>query len=162
MASRGHGDKLSRKQEAALVALLSEPTVRKAAAVVGVNEKTLREWMQDPGFAAAWRKARRKAFEAAIGRLQKLAERAAVTLGKNLKAAKEADQIRAAALILKLALEGVKVEDLALQVEQLRAEMEAMQSHGDGGTGPAGGQAAGGCPPAEGGVGDGPDHPPAG
>ena len=38
----GHGEKLSRKQEQAVVALLTMPTIRKAAEKAGVGERTLR------------------------------------------------------------------------------------------------------------------------
>src|SRR5262245_6872418 len=98
----GHGEKLSRAKDQAIVALLTCPTVTQAAARVGVNEKTLRRWMQDAAFAAAWRLARRQTFEAALGRLQRLAGRAVTTLSRNLKAPRPADQLRAAALILEL------------------------------------------------------------
>src|SRR5688572_27719597 len=43
-AMNGHGERLSRKQEQAVVALLEQPTLGQAAAAVGVNEKTLRSW----------------------------------------------------------------------------------------------------------------------
>ena len=37
----GHGEKRSRKQDAAIVALLSEPTIAGAATRAGVSEPTL-------------------------------------------------------------------------------------------------------------------------
>ena len=37
----GHGEKLTRKQEAAIAALLLQPTITAAAAAVGIGEATL-------------------------------------------------------------------------------------------------------------------------
>ena len=44
--------KLNRRQEAALVALLAEPTYTAAAARARVSEKTLRRWLKRPEFQA--------------------------------------------------------------------------------------------------------------
>ena len=52
--SNGHGEKLTRKQEQAVAALLEQPTVLRAATVAGVSERTLRLWLKDPGFKAAY------------------------------------------------------------------------------------------------------------
>jgi hypothetical protein len=123
----GHGNKLSRKKEAAISALLSRPTVKAAAEAVPVDEKTLRRWLRDPDFAGAYRQARLQAFQAAIGRLQKLASRAAGTLGRNLKASREADQIRAAALILQLGQAGIELQDLAERVAALEGKLSGQK-----------------------------------
>ena len=53
---------LKPSQARAVVALLREPTVAKAARHVGVNERTLRRWLADPGFRAALDDARREVF----------------------------------------------------------------------------------------------------
>ena len=53
----GHGEKLTRKQDAAIGALLSQPTISAAAQSVGLGEATLRRWLKDPGFLAAYRSA---------------------------------------------------------------------------------------------------------
>jgi hypothetical protein len=121
----GHGSKLGRKKEAAISALLSKPTVKAAAAAVPLDEKTLRRWLQEPAFADAYRVARLQVFQAAIGLLQRLAGRAAAALGKNLKAPREQDQIRAAALILQLGRDGIELEDLARRVEALEKQLKA-------------------------------------
>ena len=51
--TQGHGERLSRKQEQAVAALLEHATIRAAAAAVPVHERTLRQWMRAPAFAAA-------------------------------------------------------------------------------------------------------------
>jgi hypothetical protein len=42
----GHGQKLSRKKESAIAALISLPTIGDAAKLVGIGEKTLFRWLQ--------------------------------------------------------------------------------------------------------------------
>jgi len=44
---KGHGEKLSRKQEQAIAALLTCPTIEQAAKAAGVGETTLWRWLQD-------------------------------------------------------------------------------------------------------------------
>ena len=53
----GHGEKLNRKQEQAVVALLTEPTIAKAAEAIGVGEKSLRRWMNLEQFGETYRQA---------------------------------------------------------------------------------------------------------
>ena len=57
--SSGHGEKLSRKQEIAVAALLSCPTVAEAAGSVGIGSTTLRRWMRQDEFRRAADRARR-------------------------------------------------------------------------------------------------------
>lgn len=66
----GHGTKIGRKQEDAIAALLTQPTLAEAARQTGVGEKTLRRWQQDPSFQSAYREARRTTF----GRAQQAAD----------------------------------------------------------------------------------------
>ena len=53
--TRGHGEKLSRKQEQAIAALLEQPTIDAAAQVVGVSERTIRNWLKVCKFQVAHR-----------------------------------------------------------------------------------------------------------
>ena len=46
MNGSGHGEKLTRKKEQAIVALLTEPTITRAADSAGIAEATLRRWMR--------------------------------------------------------------------------------------------------------------------
>ena len=65
--------KLNRKQEALIAALLTEPTHAAAAVKAGVSEATLHRWLRLADFQAAYRQARRRIVETAIGRLQQAA-----------------------------------------------------------------------------------------
>ena len=67
------GDNLTRRQEAAIAALLAAPTIAAAAEQAKVAERTLRGWLKEPVFQAAYRVARREAFEQSAATLQQLA-----------------------------------------------------------------------------------------
>ena len=58
------------KREAAVSALLSEPTIGAAAAKVGICERTLLRWLQDPAFREAYHAAQKRLVEAAINVLR--------------------------------------------------------------------------------------------
>ena len=77
----GHGAKTAAVREQALAALLSEPSIGKAAAACGIGEKTLRRWLtDDKAFQAEYEAARRATFKAAISRIPTLTVRAVDTL----------------------------------------------------------------------------------
>src|SRR2546423_15602208 len=68
--AQGHGEKLSRKAEAAIVALLAHPTIPEAAKAAGVSETTLWRWLQKDDFRKKYRGAQDKVFDGALGSLQ--------------------------------------------------------------------------------------------
>lgn len=63
----GHGDKKRRKQDAAISALLSQGTIKQAAQVVGIDEKTLRRWMREPEFKEAFHNTRADVLQQSLG-----------------------------------------------------------------------------------------------
>jgi hypothetical protein len=109
---RGHGQKLTGKQEALIAALLTEPTHAAAASKAGVSEATLHRWLRLPEFQAAYRQARRELVEAAVGRIQAAtgsAVDALVTVAKS--GAKDSDRVRAAVALLDHAFRGLHDAD---------------------------------------------------
>jgi hypothetical protein len=114
-----HGDRLSRKREQALAALLSHPTIATAASAAGVNEKTLRGWLKEPGFKAAYAEARAEILERTVARLLRASESAVRTLEAALDAERTADSIRAARIILELAVKGTAELDLEARLAAL-------------------------------------------
>ena len=117
---KGHGEKLSRKQEEAIAALLTEATVTAAAERVGVAEVTLWRWLKRDDFLAAYRTARREVVEKATAQLQQGSWAAATTLLKLLAASSESVRLRAATAILDQANKGLDVLDF----EERLAEVE--------------------------------------
>jgi predicted site-specific integrase-resolvase len=114
-------DQLTDKQEAGIIALLREPTHEKAAAAIGVDEKTLRRWLKDPTFERAYREARRETFRQAISLTQRYAPVAVQALLKIVADQKVAPNARvsAAGLLLKFSRESIELDDLAARVEAL-------------------------------------------
>src|SRR5262245_36810844 len=128
----GHGEKLTRRQEAAVAALLSEPTVEKAAKKVGVSEKTLRNWSRDPAFQELLSQARLAILERTIGRVLMTQEKAVETLEKNLTCGNPAAQNRAAELLLTFGRAGVEQLDLARQLAELNQQITELKRHEHG------------------------------
>ena len=123
--SAGQGSKQARQQEAAIAALLAEPTIEAAAARVGIGEATLRRWLAAPPFRDEYRAARRQVVEAAIGRLQATATGAVDALARNLACGVPAVEVGAAKAILDQATRAVELLDLVERVERLEARLAA-------------------------------------
>jgi hypothetical protein len=121
--AQGHGERLSRKQEQAVGALLANPTIVAAAEAVGVSERTIREWLKLPCFAAAFREARRQVVEAAIARVQQLTGKATEALDAALDSADAKVKVRAAALVLSHAVKGVDTADMLARLEEMERQL---------------------------------------
>src|SRR5688572_2498466 len=117
----GHGEKLTRKQDLAIGALLSEQTLASAAESIGVSEVTLRRWLKLPEFLAAYRAARREVVEKAVAQLQQSSWAASTTLLKLLGAQSEGVRLRAAVAILEHANKGLELIDFEERLEALEA-----------------------------------------
>jgi hypothetical protein len=119
--------KLTRKQEALIAALLTEPTHAAAAAKAGVGEATLHRWLHLPEFQVACRLARRGIVETAIGRLQQATSKAVETLERNLACGQPGSEIRAALGIIDHAVQAVELLDLVERLEELERLMKEMR-----------------------------------
>ena len=124
---KGHGERLSRKQELAIAALLGQPTIEEAAQTVGVNEKTLRTWLKLPTFHAEFRAARRRIVEGAITRLQQLTLGAVLALHRNLTSGNPAVEIRAAHIILDQSTKAIELDDVLQRIDELEARLAARE-----------------------------------
>jgi hypothetical protein len=121
----GHGQKLTRKQEAAIAAQLTAPTLAAAAVQAGIGEATLRRWQKRPEFQAANRAARRQLVDAALAELQGAAGQAVQALVKNLTCGNHGVETRAALGILEHATRAGIIADLAQRLEDLeRRQLE--------------------------------------
>ncbi len=120
----GHGERISRDQEAAIAALLTSRSIRKAAAKSGIAERTLREWLKLPDFLTAYRAARRAIVETVIGRVQAASVRAVATLERNLKAPRPGYQVRAASKLLDISVSAVAIADVLTRVEELEKRLK--------------------------------------
>jgi hypothetical protein len=123
--ARGHGEKWTRKHHEAVLALVSAPTVTRAAEQIGVSEKTLWRWMQREDFREQYRAARRQVVDVALINLQQAAGEAVETLRCNLTCGTPSVEVRAAVAILEQTLKAVELEDLDVRLKALEQHMEA-------------------------------------
>ena len=117
----GHGEKLGRKQEDAIAALLSQRNIEEAARAAGVGTRTLIRWLKLPEFGKEYRKARREAVHQSVARLQQ-ATGAAATIVLRLMTdpnVPAAVKLRAAECVFDRAFKGVELEDIEVRVAAL-------------------------------------------
>ncbi len=121
---------LEPKQEEAIIALLNAPTVRQAAQVAGVGERTLHRWLvEDQAFIAAYREARRVVFAQAIAQTQRLLPLAVNTLGQIMadKSAPHSARVSAATAVTKFSRESIELDDLAERLAAIEQQVQASQ-----------------------------------
>lgn len=112
---------LTAGQERAIVALMAEPSIAKAARSANVGERTLHSWLGEREFSKAYREARRRAFAQAIALTHKMAAAAVQTLAKVMidTTAPHAAKVSAATSLLRFSRESIELDDLAARLEDL-------------------------------------------
>ena len=110
---------ISRKRDSAIGALLSQPTISAAAEFVGIGEATLRRWLKEPGFLAAYRAARQDTLEHCVALLQKAGSDAVEAMQQSLQATSEGVRLRAACAILDYSMKGAEILDLEARIAAL-------------------------------------------
>jgi hypothetical protein len=128
--SGGHGEKLTRKQEAAVAALLGCPTIGEAATATGVGEATLRRWLHQPDFQNQYREARAQAVDAAVGNLQQACTGAVKTLRAVMTdvTAPPGTRVQAAKAVLEVALRGIEIDELLGRISELERICESISA----------------------------------
>jgi hypothetical protein len=119
----GHGAKRPQRQDAAIAALLTEPTLEAAAKRAGVSESSLLRWLRDPPFRAEYRDARRAVVEQAVSGLQHATSEAVATLRRNLTCGAPSAEIAAAKAILDQSFRGLEVLDHAEQIAAIKRHL---------------------------------------
>ena len=122
-------DALPAKQELALQAVISHPTLKEAALAAGVSETTLWRYMQDEQFSARLREARRDAVGHAVIRLQRSTSDA-VTVLRDLMMKEDAPpsaRITAARTVLDYAFHVVEMDELQTRIDELEKFIRAKQ-----------------------------------
>jgi hypothetical protein len=118
--------KLGRKQEEAVVALLSNRSVEDAAKACNTPARTIYRWLKDSDFSAAYRAARRRAYGQSIALLQQGSTAAATTLLKVMldTATPASTRVRAAETVLTQAAKAIEIEDIDARVSELERAAE--------------------------------------
>src|SRR4029077_6655942 len=108
------GGKFGRKQEEAIVALLTQRNIEEAAKAAGISANTLLRWLKVPEFQAAYRQARREAFGQSIARLQQGRWAPATTLLKVMVDSNTpaSTKVRAADSVLNHSTKAIEIEDI--------------------------------------------------
>ena len=122
----GNGKNLTPKQEEAIIALLTNPSVEHAARAAKIGPRTLYRWQQEPEFDKAYRKARRDAFGQGTARLQQMSSAAVSTVLKIMldPKAPASTRLRAADLALTHGGKAIEIEDVEARVTALERVAE--------------------------------------
>jgi len=118
--SKGHGEKLTRKAEQAIAALLEHPTMAEAAKASGVSERSLWRWLQRDDFQKRYREAQRAVVDSAITRLQAATVKAVETLERNLSCGNFFAENAAAQAILTHSFKAIEVRELQEQIDEIK------------------------------------------
>lgn len=116
-------DGLTAKEAKAVEALLTAPTIQKAAKAAGVSYTQLRRWLEQPVFAEAYRRARSVVFETTLANLQSVTSSAIEVLSSimNDKANAASVRVNAAGKLLEA---GFRSREM-METERRLAELEA-------------------------------------
>jgi hypothetical protein len=121
----GHGDKTSRKEEQAIASLLSQGTIGQAAIASNISESTLRRWLKEPHFQAAYSQAKRQILEGTVNRLRSIGDAAVDGLSEVVKDKNSPAGARVSAgrTILEVMFRAVEMQDLAERLDKLEEAM---------------------------------------
>ncbi len=126
-ASALDANSLTPKQEEAITALLNCPSIAKAAEKVGMSDRQIYRWLDEPGFSKAYRAARRQAFSHAISLTQQYAPAAVATLTKisTDPNAPHSARVSASTALLKFSRESIELDDLAERVAAIEQQVNS-------------------------------------
>ena len=115
-----------RKQEQAVGALLSSPTIRAAAESCGITGRTLLTWLKQPAFQEQYAKAKRDLLDGAVNRLRIAGFDAGIRLHQivNDKSAPLTVVVSASGRLLDLLLKATENADLAARLDRLELSMK--------------------------------------
>jgi len=119
----GHGAKSQAVRDKAILALLSEKNIPKAAATSGVGVRTLHKWLtEDEAFQADYATARQAAFQAGMSRVQALTGKAIDTLDDLLDAKKYPNvRLGAARTVAELGIHQHDAETILRKLDEIEA-----------------------------------------
>ncbi len=118
---------MTAKHDKLLAALLSAPTIERAAKAAGLSEATALRYLKEDDFKAEYAAARRELVSHAITSLQRQSVGAVAVLCDiaNDGTAPASSRVSAARTVLDLAMRAVELEDLQARVEALEGVLKA-------------------------------------
>ena len=123
--STGHGEKRSRREDAAIAALIACTSIGDAAKASGVSEATLGRWLREPGFQERRSAARRGLLEATLHRLTRAMTTAIACLERNLSSGAPGVELQAARTLLDHGVRALELLDLSERVARLETRRDA-------------------------------------
>jgi hypothetical protein len=120
---------LSRKQDAALAALVSQPTIALAASQAKVSERILYQWLaENEVFKAEYRRLRREIVNNAVFQIQKGTNNAVNCLISimNDPEAPASSRVAAARTVLEMSFKGIEVDDLESRITAMEGRIEEL------------------------------------
>lgn len=117
--------KRERLQERAVNALLSSPTLEKAARKVNVSSKTLSRWLADPDFRALYEEKKKDYLRAGLGNLsRKIFEAGEIltAIARHRGRPYQGPRCAAAAKLIKLAMDAVALESFEERLSKLEKQ----------------------------------------
>jgi uncharacterized protein YjgD (DUF1641 family) len=121
-------ENLTPEQVVALAALLTNPTIEKAAAAAKVSSKQLHRWLNDPDFKAALQLAEAELIDQTVRRVSAISATALETLESIIKNRKVAAGVRVRASIGLLA-QLIRLKELSEHEDRLIAMEEELRQY---------------------------------
>ena len=125
----GHGAKSQAIRDRAVLALLNEKSIPKAAAKCNISERTLHRWLtSDAAFQAQYAEARQATFEAGMSRVQALTGKAIDTLDELLDAKKYPNvRLGAARTVAELGIHQHDAETIMRKLDEIEEHQRRQQ-----------------------------------
>ena len=125
----GHGAKSQAVRDQAVLALLSEKSVAKAAARCGLSERTLHRWLtSDDAFQAEYAAAREAAYQSGLHRVQALTAKAVDTLEELLDAKISANvRLGAARTVAEIGIHQHDADTILQKLDELESDQRRQQ-----------------------------------
>ena len=119
------GEKVSR--EAAVAALIAQPTIKGAAEECGISEKTLHAWLKEPDFASKVRAAQAEITRATMGRVLSTVGTAIDTLAEVMayKGAGPGPRVASAKALLEHSLKVYELEAVQQRLDEMERRLHA-------------------------------------
>lgn len=119
-------ERLPKKQQSAIVALISHRTIEEASKAAGVGRTIIFRWLQNDDFQAAYRQARAEVVRHAIAQAQSACSEAVTVLKEIMISAESpaSTRVSAAKAVLETSLKAVELEDIISRIEKLEDKIQ--------------------------------------
>lgn len=115
-------DRLTTRQQAAISALLTAPTITAAAETIGAGEKTIRRWLAEPAFLAELQRAETAVIEHTTRRLSAATTQALDTVIRIMETgSSDSVKLRAAIALLDTTLRWHELRAIEVRLAALEA-----------------------------------------